>query len=71
MELDPRYDHYDYPTTSFEKQSGHAGYTTKEQDAQVYQLRMALEQAGYRERLDTLTLVCLHRGSLTHQTIPV
>ncbi|KAI9788099.1 MAG: cytosolic factor, phosphatidylinositol/phosphatidylcholine transfer protein [Peltula sp. TS41687] len=57
MELDPRYDHYDYPITSPENQSGHAGHTTKEQEAQVFQLRMALEQAGYRDRLDTLTLL--------------
>jgi hypothetical protein len=58
LELDPKYDHYDYPTTSPNKKSGHPGYTTPEQDAQVYQLRMMLEAAGYTERLDTLTLVC-------------
>lgn len=57
LDLDPRYDHYDYPTTSPEKKSGHPGHTTKEQDAQVHQLRMALEQMGYKDRLDTLTLV--------------
>ncbi len=57
MDLDPKYDHYDFPTTSPEKKSGHPGHTTKEQDAQVHQLRMALEQAGYTERLDTITLV--------------
>jgi hypothetical protein len=57
MKLDPKYDHYDYPTTSPNKQSGHPGHTTPEQDAQVYQLRMKLEADGYTERLDTLTLV--------------
>jgi len=57
MKLDPKYDHYDYPTTSPNVQSGHPGHTTPEQDAQVYQLRMKLEADGYTERLDTLTLV--------------
>ncbi len=57
IQLDPKYDHYDFPTTSPINQSGHPGHTTPEQDAQVHQLRMTLEQAGYTERLDTLTLV--------------
>jgi len=57
IKLDPKYDHYDYPATSPHKQSGHPGYTTPEQDAQVSQLRTKLEAAGYTERLDTLTLV--------------
>ncbi|KAK5075192.1 cytosolic factor, phosphatidylinositol/phosphatidylcholine transfer protein [Lithohypha guttulata] len=57
MALDPKYDDYDYPTTAPETQSGHPGHTTKEQDAQVHQLRAMLEQAGYSERLDTLTLL--------------
>lgn len=57
MELDPKYDHYDFPTTSPNKQSGHPGHTTKEQDAAVHQLRMMLEQEGYTDRLDTLTLL--------------
>ena len=57
MELDPKYDDYDYPTTSPTVQSGHPGHTTKEQDAQVYQLRVQLEQAGYKDRLDTLSMV--------------
>ena len=57
MQLDPKYDHYDFPTTAPNKQSGHPGHTTPEQDAQVFQLRTMLEQAGYTERLDTLTLV--------------
>lgn len=57
MELDPKYDHYDFPTTAPEKKSGHPGHTTKEQDAAVHQLRMMLEQAGYKERLDTLSML--------------
>lgn len=57
IQLDPKYDDYDFPTTSSTKQSGHPGHTTPEQDAQVFQLRTKLEQAGYTERLDTLTLV--------------
>lgn len=57
MELDPKYDDYDFPTTAPETQSGHPGHTTKEQDAQIHQLRKLLEQAGYKERLDTLTLL--------------
>jgi hypothetical protein len=57
MKLDPKYDHYDFPTTAPKKQNGHPGHTTPEQDAQVFQLRMKLEQDGYTERLDTLTLV--------------
>ena len=57
MHLDPKYDDYDFPTTAPEAQSGHPGHTTKEQDAQVQQLRMLLEQEGYTDRLDTLTLL--------------
>ena len=57
MDLDPKYDDYDYPTTAPETQSGHPGHTTKEQDAQVHQLRAMLEQEGYTERLDTLSLL--------------
>jgi hypothetical protein len=57
FDLDPKYDDYDYPVTAPETQSGHPGHTTKEQDAQVHQLRAMLEQAGYKDRLDTLTLL--------------
>tara|TARA_R110002003_G_scaffold76_1_gene6971 strand:+ start:37865 stop:38110 length:246 start_codon:yes stop_codon:yes gene_type:complete len=57
LSLDPKYDDYDYPTTSPTVQSGHPGHTTAEQDAQVFQLRAILEQAGYTKNLDTLTLV--------------
>jgi CRAL/TRIO, N-terminal domain len=57
IDLDPQYDDYDFPTTAPETQAGHPGHTTKEQDAQVHQLRAMLEQAGYKERLDTFTLL--------------
>jgi len=57
LKTDPKYDHYDFPTTSPSAQTGHPGYTTPEQDAQVHQLRAMLEQAGYTERLDTLTML--------------
>jgi hypothetical protein len=57
MELDPKYDHYDYPTTAPETKPGHPGNTTKEQDAAVFQLRTMLEQAGHKDRLDTLTML--------------
>ncbi|KAI9708490.1 MAG: cytosolic factor, phosphatidylinositol/phosphatidylcholine transfer protein [Bogoriella megaspora] len=57
MKLDPKYDHYDFPTTSPNKQSGHPGHTTDEQDAKVFQLRTMLEQQGYKDGLDTLTLL--------------
>ena len=62
MELDPKYDHYDYPTTSPDVRPGHPGHTSKEQDAQIHQLRMLLEQANVTERLDTLTLVGSRRS---------
>ncbi|KAF8866124.1 Sec14 cytosolic factor [Acephala macrosclerotiorum] len=57
QELDPKYDHYDFPTISPTTLPGHPGHTTPEQDAQVHQLRMKLEAAGYTDRLDTLTLL--------------
>lgn len=57
MDLDPKYDDYDFPTTAPEAQSGHPGHTTREQDAQVHQLRQMLERAGCSQRLDTLTLL--------------
>lgn len=59
LKTDPEYDDYDYPTTSPNVQSGHPGHTTPEQDAQVFQLRTQLEQAGYTKRLDTLCMVSL------------
>lgn len=57
IDLDERYDHYDHPTTAPDARPGHPGHTTKEQDAAVHQLRMSLEQDGYKERLDTLTML--------------
>lgn len=57
IQTDPKYDHYDFPIVAAEPQQGHAGYTTPEQDAQVFQLRTMLEQEGYTDRLDTLTLL--------------
>lgn len=57
LKLDPKYDHYDYPTNAPETMSGHPGHTTAEQDAAVASLRGQLEQEGYSERLDTLTMV--------------
>lgn len=61
MELDTKYDHYDYPTTAPVAKPGHPGHLTDAQQAQVHQLRMMLESEGYTKRLDTLTLVCLNR----------
>jgi hypothetical protein len=57
LTLEPKYDNYDFPTIPPVPQKGHPGYLTPEQDAQVFQLRSVLEQAGYKERLDTLTLL--------------
>ena len=57
LPTDPKYDQYDFPTTAPEAKTGHPGHTTPEQDAKVHQLRTMLEQMGYTERLDTLTLL--------------
>ena len=57
LNSDSKYDDYDYPSISPEKKPGHAGHTTPEQDAQVFQLRTQLEQAGCTQRLDTLSMV--------------
>lgn len=57
MELDPKYDDYDFPIVASVAKSGHPGYLTETQQAQVSQLRMMLESKGYTKRLDTLTLV--------------
>ena len=58
VKLDPKYDNYDHPVAAPAPLDGHPGYTTDMQDAQVHQLRTMLEQAGYKDRLDTLTMVC-------------
>ncbi|TRX92575.1 hypothetical protein FHL15_006502 [Xylaria flabelliformis] len=57
MELDAKYDHYDFPTTSVETREGHPGHLTAGQQAQVHQLRLMLEAEGFKSRLDTLTLL--------------
>lgn len=57
MELDPKYDDYDYPTTTAEVKAGFPGHLTQAQQAQVHQLRLMLESEGYTQRLDTITLV--------------
>jgi hypothetical protein len=55
--LDPAYDHFDFPIIAAAPQNGHSSYTTETQDAQVNQLRLMLEAEGFKERLDTLTLL--------------
>lgn len=70
IKTDSKYDDYDYPTKSPEVKSGHPGHTTPEQDAQVFQLRTQLEQAGYTERLDTLSLVCGPRSASLSVCLP-
>ncbi|CAM1509092.1 Fc.00g028310.m01.CDS01 [Cosmosporella sp. VM-42] len=57
MDINPKYDDYDFPTQAAQKQDGHAGYLTEAQIAQVHQLRMMLEAEGLTDRLDTLTLL--------------
>ena len=66
MDLHPKYDNYDFPTTAAEPQDGHAGYLTPEKIAQVHQLRLMLEAEGFKDRLDTLTLV-----RVVHAVLPV
>ncbi|OAA54234.1 Sec14 cytosolic factor [Cordyceps fumosorosea ARSEF 2679] len=56
MDIDAKYDHYDFPYEAKEPQIGHAGHLDAAQIAQVHQLRMMLEAEGLTERLDTLTL---------------
>ena len=57
LELDSKHDDYDFPLQAVTPQSGHPGYLTQGQQAQVFQLRMMLESEGFTERLDTLTMV--------------
>ncbi|EGD87086.1 hypothetical protein H112_05609 [Trichophyton rubrum D6] len=57
MDLNPKYDGYDFPFQSATPQDGHPGHLTGQQIAAVQQLRMLLEAEGYTERLDTLTLL--------------
>lgn len=57
MDLNLKYDQYDFPHTAALFQDGHIGHLAEQQIAQVRQLRMTLEAEGYTERLDTLTMV--------------
>lgn len=57
MDLNPKYDNYDFPIKGPEKQDGHPGYLTEDQIAKLHQFRMMLESEGVTDRLDTLTLV--------------
>ncbi|KAI1259612.1 CRAL-TRIO domain-containing protein [Xylariaceae sp. FL1019] len=57
MELDPKYDHFEFPLTSVEARDGHPGHITEIQQAQVFQLRSQLEAEGFSQHLDTLTLL--------------
>lgn len=58
MDINAKYDDYDFPYEAAEAQDGHAGHLTEQQIALVHQLRMMLEAEGFTQRLDTLTLVC-------------
>jgi hypothetical protein len=60
IQLDPKYDDYDFPIVSPVKINGHPGHLTPEQNAAVKQLRESLEKQGYTDRLDSLTLVCIY-----------
>jgi hypothetical protein len=57
MDLNEKYDDYDFPYEAATPKDGHAGHLTEQQIAQVHQLRMMLEAEGYTDRLDTLTLL--------------
>lgn len=62
VQLDPKYDDYDFPIVAPVAQDGHPGHLTPEQTEKVKQLRTSLEGKGYTARLDTLTLVCFSAG---------
>lgn len=59
IDLDPKYDDFDFPIVAPVKANGHPGHLTDEQNAAVKTLRESLEKQGYTDRLDSLTLVCL------------
>ena len=59
IDLDPKYDDFDFPIVASVKVNGHPGHLTPEQNAAVKQLRESLEKQGYTDRLDSLTLVCV------------
>lgn len=64
MDLDPKYDDYDFPTKAPVEAPGHPGHLKPEEQAQVHQLRLLLEAEGFTKRLDTLTLVGLQMARL-------
>ncbi|OAA64684.1 sec14 cytosolic factor [Niveomyces insectorum RCEF 264] len=68
MGLDEKYDDYTFPikppsppegeeAQQATRLSGHPGYLSEQQQAQVHQLRLMLESQGYKKRLDSLTLL--------------
>ncbi|KAI0475228.1 CRAL-TRIO domain-containing protein [Xylariaceae sp. FL0804] len=57
MELDAKYDNFEFPTVTPEDRAGLPGHLNEGQQAQVHQLRLMLEGEGHKERLDTLTLL--------------
>ncbi|EHK43881.1 uncharacterized protein TrAtP1_008319 [Trichoderma atroviride] len=57
IELNEKYDNYDYPIEGPEPLEGHNGNLKPEHQAKVHQLRMMLEAEGVTERLDSLTLL--------------
>ncbi|KAI0015824.1 Sec14 cytosolic factor [Xylariomycetidae sp. FL0641] len=57
MKLEPKYDNFEFPTTSVDTRSGTPGHLDAGQQAQVDQLRMMLEGEGFTSGLDTLTLL--------------
>ncbi|KAK7732233.1 cytosolic factor, phosphatidylinositol/phosphatidylcholine transfer protein [Cytospora paraplurivora] len=57
LELNPKYDDYDFPVVAPVKASGHPGHLTPDQIEKVQQFRESLEKQGYTDRLDTLTLL--------------
>ncbi|KAI0973743.1 CRAL-TRIO domain-containing protein [Xylaria arbuscula] len=57
LELHPNYDHFDFPASSIEARTGHPGWLTPDQQAQVHQLRMMLEAENFKGPLDSLTLL--------------
>ncbi|KAJ0117253.1 sec14 cytosolic factor [Diaporthe amygdali] len=57
IDLDPKYDDFDFPIVAPVKANGHPGHLTDEQNAAVKTLRESLEKQGYTDRLDSLTLL--------------
>lgn len=57
IELNEKYDNYDFPIEVSEPLEGHNGNLKPEHQAKIHQLRMMLEAEGVTERLDSLTLV--------------